>query len=86
MTRGLIAWALMLTGCIEILADIVRLNITGLALLGVVDIAVALWLLDVFTREFWNRNHRRPLVATITDDHLERAHLQDQDHGTDIQR
>lgn len=50
--RGLIAWVLMLLGAICLLADISRLNMTGVAVAGVVLLAIALWILGVFRRAF----------------------------------
>lgn len=70
--RGLIAFALLAIGWIAFLADLLDLNPQGLAVLGAVLIGLALWILRVFTREFWNRQPRRPRepwVANITEDH-----------------
>lgn len=78
--RAHIGWMLLLAGVIYIGHDIVRLNMTGLALLGVVHLILALWLLGVFRRDFW--------IATITEDHpdalgsldiAERAHRREHD-------
>lgn len=87
LTRVLIAWMSFAAGSIFITADIIRLRITGLALLGAVLLIIWVWLLDGFRRESW--------IQTITEDHpdalgsldiAERAHRQEQSNGTDIQR
>lgn len=84
--RGLIAFVLLALGWISLLADCLDLNPQGLAVAGVVLIILALWLLNVFTREFWNLKPRQPWVADITEDHpdalgsldlAERAHRQE---------
>lgn len=54
---GLVAWALMAAGWICLLTDVARLHITGLAVLGAALILIALWILGVFTRTFWNQHH-----------------------------
>lgn len=51
--RTLIAWACFAPGVLLIMVDIARLNITGLALLGLVFLAVWLWGIGVFRGDFW---------------------------------
>lgn len=77
--RALIAWCLFVAGVLFLTVDVVRLQITGLAVLGVVLLLIWLWLIDAFRRDSW--------VQTITEDHpdalgsldeLERAHRQEQ--------
>ena len=78
--RALIAWCAFAAGALFVIVDIVRLQIAGLAVLGVVLLIVWLWGIGAFTREFW--------IQTITEDHpnalglldqLERDHRQETD-------
>lgn len=48
------AWVFFFPGVLFVTVDVVRLNITGLFLLGVVFLVLWLYLLGGFTREFWN--------------------------------
>jgi hypothetical protein len=56
--RALLAWVAMLAGFVYFLWDVARLNITGLAVFGVLLVVFALWLLGVFTRAFWTAPDR----------------------------
>lgn len=51
--RDLIAWGCFAPGVLLILVDIVRLKITGVALLGLIFLVVWLWGIRVFTAAFW---------------------------------
>lgn len=51
--RARVARCALVVGCLLILVDVVRLNMTGLALLGVVALAVWLWGIGGLRREFW---------------------------------
>lgn len=56
------AWALFFTpGAVFVTADIVRLNITGLFLFGVLLLVIWLWLIGGLERSFW--------IADIDDTH-----------------
>jgi hypothetical protein len=50
---AIFAWLFFVPGVVFVTVDIVRLEITGLFLLGVVFLVLWFWLLDGFTREFW---------------------------------
>ena len=47
------ALALFIAGLILFAFDVARLNMTGIALAGVVLMAIAYWLWGAFTRGFW---------------------------------
>ena len=76
--RAVTGWTLLALGLIAFAADVARLNMTGLALAGVVVMTLAVWILGGFRREAW--------IADITDTHpdalgsldlAERAHHQE---------
>jgi hypothetical protein len=47
------ARVLLLCGLVLLAFDVARLNITGVALLGIVLMTISAFLAGVFTREFW---------------------------------
>lgn len=55
MTRALLAWMAFAAGALYLVVDIMRLQITGLAVLGVVLLVVWLWGIGGFTAGFWSR-------------------------------
>lgn len=50
---SVLAWTFFPPAVLFITVDIIRLNISGIFLLGVVFLALWAWLLGVFTRDFW---------------------------------
>lgn len=53
--RTLLAWMAFAAGVLFVVVDIVRLDITGLFLLGVVLLTFWVWGIGGFTAEFWFR-------------------------------
>lgn len=51
--RGLLGWCGFAAGVVFVVVDIVRLNITGLFLAGVVCLAFWLWAIGALRRGFW---------------------------------
>jgi hypothetical protein len=51
--RALLAWIAFTAGALFVVIDIVRLSITGLAVLGVVLLVFWLWGIGGFTASFW---------------------------------
>ena len=47
------AWLTFTAGCVFVTVDVVRLNITGLALAGAVMLVLWLWGIGGFRRDFW---------------------------------
>lgn len=50
---AIVAWVFFAPGVLFVTVDIVRLDITGLFLLGSVFLALWFWLIGGFTRDFW---------------------------------
>lgn len=70
MIRDILAWTLLFAGGFLLLSDVVRLQITGLALAAVALFIVSLWMLGVFRADFWG--------SPITQDHPDYRQGQDQ--------
>jgi hypothetical protein len=58
--RALTAWAAFTAGVILVTTDIIRLNITGLFLLGVTLLILWFWGIGGFTPAFWNQGYPIP--------------------------
>ena len=50
---AIIAWIFFVPGLLFIVVDITDWNLSGLAVLGVVFLALWFWLIGGFTRAFW---------------------------------
>jgi len=66
--RDLVAWLAFTAGTLFVVADIIRLTITGLFILGAVLLAVWLWLIGGFRKEFWDGPDPDPNALTRLDE------------------
>jgi len=66
--RALIAWIAFVAGVLFVATDIIRLEITGLFILGAVLLAVWLWLIGGFRKEFWDGPDPDPNALTRLDE------------------